>query len=698
MSNRVPGEMFLAADSSQIQLQAAEGEGETKLRKFTGTAYTGVKVKLSGWSFPVVVDLSGVRTSKKPRPILRDHDFSKVVGHAGMEITPRLIRVVDGVVSAANEHAREIVESSDNGFPWQMSIGASPEKVVFIEEGESASVNGRRVSGPAYIVRQSVLNEVSFVALGADDATSAAVAASAAKSFVGVISMTFDAWLKDKGFEDGTPLPPKAEATLKAQFDAEQKPAPQAPAPAATIQATSGKESLERAAAEVEAKQARDSSIAAIASQFINERPGQVAEIKAMADLAMQSNQNPEKFELELLRACRPQTGPLGFVRRTDNRLNGKVLEAAICLSGHLEDAEKRFDDQTLQAAHDQFPNGIGLKQVLLIAARENGYHSNAMDVTLDVQRAAFGLRNSQGIQASGFSTLNTAGILSNTANKFLAEGWMAVDSTWRNITAIRSVRDFKEVTSYSLTGGFDYEKVGPGGELKHGTVGEQTYTNKAETYGKMFAITRTDIINDDLGALTSVPRRLGRGAALKLNNVFWTEFLNNSAFFHTTYNNVSTGGGSALGTANGAGLAAAELKFLNQTDPDGNPLGIMPAILLVPPTLKQTGTSYMNSGYYVGGSSTVPGQNNWVGRFRVECSPYMENSNYTGYSAAAWYLLANPSDMAVIEVCFLNGREVPVVETADADFNVLGVQMRGYHDFGVNLQEPRAGVRSAGS
>ena len=31
-----------------------------------------------------------------------------------------------------------------------------------------------------------------------------------------------------------------------------------------------------------------------------------------------------------------------------------------------------------------------------------------------------------------------------------------------------------------------------------------------------------------------------------------------------------------------------------------------------------------------------------------------------------------------------------PTVESADADFNVLGVQMRGYHDFGVALQEPR--------
>jgi hypothetical protein len=47
--------------------------------------------------------------------------------------------------------------------------------------------------------------------------------------------------------------------------------------------------------------------------------------------------------------------------------------------------------------------------------------------------------------------------------------------------------------------------------------------------------------------------------------------------------------------------------------------------------------------------------------------------------------------------VAFLNGQESPVIETAEADFNVLGVRMRGYHDFGVALQDPRGGLKSKG-
>ena len=59
---------------------------------------------------------------------------------------------------------------------------------------------------------------------------------------------------------------------------------------------------------------------------------------------------------------------------------------------------------------------------------------------------------------------------------------------------------------------------------------------------------------------------------------------------------------------------------------------------------------------------------------------------------AAPYQLLADPIDLPVIEVAFLNGEEAPTIETADADLNVPSVQMCGYHDFAVNPQEPSVG------
>jgi len=48
--------------------------------------------------------------------------------------------------------------------------------------------------------------------------------------------------------------------------------------------------------------------------------------------------------------------------------------------------------------------------------------------------------------------------------------------------------------------------------------------------------------------------------------------------------------------------------------------------------------------------------------------------------------------------VSFLNGQMAPTVESADADFDQLGVQFKGFHDFGVDQAEYLAGVKSKGA
>ncbi|OQA19451.1 MAG: hypothetical protein BWY63_01728 [Chloroflexi bacterium ADurb.Bin360] len=98
-----------------------------------------------------------------------------------------------------------------------------------------------------------------------------------------------------------------------------------------------------------------------------------------------------------------------------------------------------------------------------------------------------------------------------------------------------------------------------------------------------MFTIKREDIINDDLNAITAIPRKLGRGAGLKINDVFWREFLNNVAFFAVANRNYLAGADTALGID---GLTKAEVAFMEQVDSDNKPIGVMPSILLVPPAL----------------------------------------------------------------------------------------------------------------
>lgn len=363
------------------------------------------------------------------------------------------------------------------------------------------------------------------------------------------------------------------------------------------------------------------------------------------------------------------------------------VLEAALCVGAGL-DVEKEFGEQTLEAANKSFRRGIGLQELLIEAGRMNGYSGRAVvndDTLPDLLKASF-------------STGSIPGLLSNVAHKFLLASFNAVDQSWRQVSTTRSVSDFKTYTSYRLTGGMTMEPVGPGGELKHGTYGEQSYTNAASTYGKMLSITRQMLINDDLGALTQLPGRLGRGAALAFNSVFWSEFLaDNSTFYTTGRGNYFSGADSALGVDS---LTKAEKLFMEQTDPDGHPMAIAPSVLLVPPALYVPGTVLMRSTEIrdTTASTKYPTINPHAGKFAVVQTPYLNTASVAGGSATHWYLLAAPGDMSVIEVAFLNGNETPIVEQAQADFSTLGIQMRAYWDFGSKKQEYRAAVKSKGA
>lgn len=648
------------------------------------TAYTGGRLMLGNFYYPVVVDLSGLKVSAKSRPILRDHDASQIVGHTdSVTVNAGNIRV-EGTVSASNEHAREVAESADNGFPWQASIGARAGRMVFVDKGESVEVNGRKFTGPVYVARQSTLGEVSFVALGADDNTSARMVAGATTS-EGVVSMKFEKWLEAKGFtlealdEDTT-------NALRAMFDAEQAAAGDAD-DEETVQAAAGNDGASTGG-EVE------SGVAAIEAAAIR-----INEINAACDghpdIAAQAiaghwdvDRCKTQIELKELRAARPTAPAVHTNNGGADRM--QVIQAGLLLACDVsgEDAIKDTSEQAVEAAQKQFRGGIGLQEVILEAAIANGYMGRRIrsvaEDTHNVMRAAF-------------STTSLSGILGNTANKAVGIGFNAVESAWRSISAIRPVNDFKTVTSYSLTGAMQYDQVGPDGQLKHGSVGEQSYTNQADTYGKMFAITRKNIINDDLALLTQVPRKIGRGAALKLNDVFWTEFLDNSTFFASGNSNYISGSTTSLDVDS---LTTGETTFLNQTDPDGKPLGATPAILLVPTALKTTATQLYNDTQLrdTTASKVRTVGNPHAGNFTPVYSTYLSNSSYTGYSTTAWYLLADPEDIPVIEVAFLNGNEMPTVESADADFNTLGIQYRGYHDFGVNKQEYRGGMKSKGA
>ena len=686
-----------------IEAAAPTADGQApSLRRFSMVAYTGGPMVVAGWPHPVVVDLSGMQVASgglKSRPILKDHNRSLIVGHTDAVKVEGAQLLVSGVISGAGPVAREIVDSSRNGFPWQASLGAVAGQMEFVPKGKKASANGREFEGPVLIARKSTLGEVSFVALGADDNTSAAVAAGAVPPHQSVKEdgMTFEQWLEAKGF-DPSSLTDTQKISLQAMFDAERT----SDTPDPGDGAGENTDVIARIRAETVAETKRIAEIRRICA---GGAPGgnKHAEIEVQA---IAEGWDAATTELAVLRAERP-TLALGGVRRdADPAHAGRAMEAALCLSAGIpeETVGKWYDQRTMNAALSGRLRNAGLHSLLSYAVEAAGGSFRSYHVDNEFIQSAFEAntvlrRREREIRASsGFTTISLSGILSNVANKTMLAAYTAVESVVGTFCAETDVGDFKEVNRYRLTGAGVFEKVGPDGELKHAGLSEQAYSNKVETYGKMFALNRQMIINDDLGAFLQIPRIIGRMSALKREEAVFELLLANPAnFFSVGNKNFISGAATNLSIDS---LTQAEQAFLDQTDADGKPILLTPSVLLVPSALKVTAQVLMSE-TRINETTTAdkgkPAVNPHAGKWKPVASPYLNAQGLAGGSAKAWYLFANPADVAAIEIAYLRGKRTPTIESGDADFNQLGMQWRGYFDFGVAMQDSRAAVKSKG-
>jgi hypothetical protein len=676
---QIPG--TIKASGGTFTIEASD----SSRKRFTMLAYSGGPLTLREYDAPVVVDLQGVTIEAGGRiPVPFNHNLADQIGETdSAKITAAGIEAT-GYIDSATENGKLVTAAGKGGLDWEASIGAPVQAMEFYRPGEHVTVNGRSFSGPVYVARKTALKEISIVRRGADvGQTRVAIAASLTNE--GQMN-EFETWLKASGFDPAT-MPETQKAGLKTLYDRTTAAPPpvQASVTHSNDLKTLGKQML--AAFQIQAALEGHPEIA-------KEAITADGEIAAGWDLARVKREIAREEELKTLRASRA-SGPF-IAAGIDTANQGQVLEAAMAISGGLPNVEKHYTPQVIEAAHKQFKGRIGLQEVFMIAAEANGggrYRTVNKGNVGEILASAF-----PAVRAAGQS-ISLPGILSNVANKFLLMGFMGVDQKWRRFAKVGRVSDFKTTTRYRLLDSMVFEKIGPNGKIKLGELSEESFTNKVDTYAKMFAVDRPTIINDDLGAMTDVPQRLGRGAGVALQRTFWAEFMDNSTFFADPSAHYLKGSTTNLSSA---GLAAALKKWRDKVDNDSNPLGYEPKILLVGATNEVTAKELLAStNYNTGGSSSndkVPNKNIWAGAYDLVVSEFLENTNYTGNSTTAYYLFCDPMECATIEVVFLDGVETPTIEQSESEFDTLGAQFRGYLDFGVNLQDARGGLKVKGA
>lgn len=278
-------------------------------------------------------------------------------------------------------------------------------------------------------------------------------------------------------------------------------------------------------------------------------------------------------------------------------------------------------------------------------------------------------------------------GILSNVANKSMAQAYQTAPTTFQLWTAKGSNTDFKDATRYRLSEANELEKITETGEFKDSKITEASTKTSIATYGKSFGINRQAIINDDMGALNRIPALYGAAARRMTNRLVYKILTENptiekAALFHANHNNLGAG---ALSVAS---LGAAKAAMAKQKNIGGEEaLNIQPAYLIVPVELETVAAQLISSVVDPSKNNATP--NPFANKLSVVADPTLD-------AAAPWYLAAAPGMCPSIEVTYLNGVDQPTMESTVL-FNTLGIKWRIYLDFGVNLIDFRGLYKSTG-
>lgn len=616
---------------------AAPGEDgnpdESGNKRMTIVAYNGGLINVR-WGRPVGIELSGLTWRDDDAiPIMCLHDTDSLdaicgqatkVAHNGKTLT------IDADFMPVSEDAKKVHNLAKAGFKFQASVGVSPSDVLYIDEGESAMLNGAEVQGPCYIVRAGTLNEVSIVPLGADGSTQTAIAAAANPNKEGIMPD------EEKNKKPVVAAQPTDTASVEAAQTAER----------------------DRVASVIAACKGHDDIMAQAVKEGWTAEKAELACLKAEKAEAEKAKRQAE------IEAGRP-AAPSIINLRASAPHDAKTVVAAACMGAAMS-------DKNLQAQ---------CKGVDLDAARDLGIR-RLSDVF-----AAFGFIYRPGDDAetmkalrAAFSSADIPNVLSNVAHKFALAGFGEAGDYWRVVSRAVPVADFKTVKGVRLVMSGLLKPLAKGGELQHVDLSDEARNIQAATKGSIVGITREDLINDDLGVLAFIPERFGLMAGRTINtDVF--------AAISTT---ASDYGANTTGALNLDNVAAAYALAMGIKDGDGNPIGLMPNTLLCSPTNYITARGIYQSETITGASSKTVRDNVMRGILNPVTAPYLP-------AAGTAYWLFNTA-FPLVDVAFLGGRQEPVIETANADFNQLGIQMRCYFDYGASKGETKAALYSTGA
>lgn len=290
-------------------------------------------------------------------------------------------------------------------------------------------------------------------------------------------------------------------------------------------------------------------------------------------------------------------------------------------------------------------------------------------------------------------STSDFPNILENVARKSMLKGYDEVEETFEAWTGTGNLPDFKISKRVDINTFPSLKRVDEGEEYTYATVADRGVTLALATYGRMFKITRQTIINDDLDALSRVPRKMGRAARRTVGNLVYAVLLDNPQFvdgvalFHANHGNLAAGAAPSIATFQAASTAMMQQEEKNDDD-ELIKLGIRPKFVINGPNTQWTIKQILESEYDPDGKHS---------RVRNLVAGMVQQITEHRITGGGYFFAGNPAMFDTIEVSYLDGNKTPYMENK-IGWNIDGTEWKIRIDAGVNPLDFRALYKNPGA
>ncbi|WP_458368720.1 prohead protease/major capsid protein fusion protein [Pseudomonas mandelii] len=306
-----------------------------------------------------------------------------------------------------------------------------------------------------------------------------------------------------------------------------------------------------------------------------------------------------------------------------------------------------------------------------------------------EVARAALGCDRTA-MRAAGMQTTSDFPILlGGGVTRTLRDAYAQAPQTWRPLGQMTTVPDFRATTRAALGDISALEEVKEHGEYKYGKLEEEGAPIRVTKFGKIIAITWEAVINDDLGALTRIPRAYGLAAAETESNLVWNLILSNpnftdgTAIFVAGHGNLAASGGAINTTT----LGAARAAMRKQKSKAGAFLNVEPRYLVVGPDKELEAFQFTSSQY-------VPAKNSDINDGRNTSLVVIVDGRITSNQ---WYLFTEAGLIDTFEYAYLEGEPGVFTETREG-FEVDGMEIKARLVFGAAWIDYRGAYKNPGA